>query len=369
MTNDDYRTWLQNALKHRRSTLISSVPLSKPNLGRRVPTQQEDQGDFTASQTPAKVVATGSGSNRKKLQDNLLSDNTDQSRRSRDVDKDEHDGILHNNASDNEAFGTAPPRRSTRKTGLGQAESTELSSNVHSPRPRAAKIAVAPSKSTYPPFKDLPESKKPWPKALLYPSTGPNRATVEFEDLYKLDDDQLLNDNLVQFGIKFAQELNPRRSDKIYVFNTYFYTSLTNGRSLNYDAVKRWTAKIDIFQFDHVVVPINQGSVHSIELSQHVTDHILHRLHWYMAIICNIKKIFAKEATSIEANDNVDDDETEQLPSQVDNLSLTTDEAGVPEKINQSGTTPSSSLPEKPEVAAIARGNNQGRRRKIDPEA
>jgi len=35
---------------------------------------------------------------------------------------------------------------------------------------------------------------------------------------------------------------------------------LTGGppKGITYDAVKRWTAKIDIFQYDHVVVPINQ---------------------------------------------------------------------------------------------------------------
>jgi len=75
-------------------------------------------------------------------------------------------------------------------------------------------------------------------------------------------------------------------------------------------------------------------------------------MHWYMAIICNIRNIFKEGAPSIEENDNSDDDQAEQLPSRVDNLSITTEEAGIPENINQSDSTPSSSLAEKPGIAA-----------------
>lgn len=109
-------------------------------------------------------------------------------------------------------------------------------------------------------FKDTEYANHPWTKPLVYPATGPNRATVEFADLQRLDDDQLLNDNLVSFGIRYVQQKYPR-SQNIYVFNTFFYSSLTGQTKtkINYDAVKRWTAKVDLFDYDHVVVPINEG--------------------------------------------------------------------------------------------------------------
>lgn len=221
----------------------------------RSPPSRSRQVKATLSGTDEAISVKGT-----KMRDKLRSGQEDESPKSRHLDKDKHDEILYDNDSGDEApTKTTPMRRSARKAGSSQPEPAGLQTNIPL-RPRAAKAVVEPPKSQYPPFKDRPESSKPWPKALVYPSTGPNRATVDFEDLHRLDDEQLLNDNLVQFGIKFAQELYPGLNDKIYVFNTYFYTSLTGGppKAITYDAVKRWTAKIDIFQYDHVVVPINQ---------------------------------------------------------------------------------------------------------------
>lgn len=193
-----------------------------------------------------------------KLRDRLQSGEADQGRGINQLDTDKHDEINYEEASVHEpAF-----RRSTRNPALSRAEPFEVANRLSAKEAstRIRKATLDPPKSRYPPFKDTPASKNPWPNSLVFPSTGPNRATVEFDDLHRLDDDQLLNDNLVQFGIKYAQELYPGLNGKIYVFNTYFYTSLTGGtsKSIAYDAVKRWTAKIDIFEFDHVVVPINQ---------------------------------------------------------------------------------------------------------------
>ena len=48
----------------------------------------------------------------------------------------------------------------------------------------------------------------------------------------------------------------------MYIFNTFFYERLTTTakgrRGINYEAVEKWTSKIDIFQYDFVVVPINE---------------------------------------------------------------------------------------------------------------
>jgi sentrin-specific protease 7 len=68
-------------------------------------------------------------------------------------------------------------------------------------------------------------------------------------------------------------------SEKVFFFNTYFYTALTKNtgrKDINYDAVKRWTSKDDIFSHDYIVVPINEDT------------------HWYLAIICNVASIARK---------------------------------------------------------------------------
>lgn len=51
-------------------------------------------------------------------------------------------------------------------------------------------------------------------------------------------------------------------SDKVYFFNTYFFTALTKNtgrQSMNYANVARWTGKVDIFGYDYIVIPINEA--------------------------------------------------------------------------------------------------------------
>ena len=129
---------------------------------------------------------------------------------------------------------------------------------------------------------DLPprsrmEKGKPWRHPLVYPPEGKRKATVIFEDLDRLDDDQFLNDNLIDFYLKYLlymqEQESPEIAKNVYLFNTFFFEKLTSterGQRINYDAVKRWTRGIDLFSHDFVVVPINESA------------------HWYLAIICNL---------------------------------------------------------------------------------
>ncbi|KAG9325242.1 hypothetical protein KVV02_004182 [Mortierella alpina] len=100
---------------------------------------------------------------------------------------------------------------------------------------------------------------------------------VRAEDVSRLDDGEFLNDTLIEFGLKYAHanvELkNAALADQIYVFNTFFYQRLntkpTKGAASSYDAVKSWTAKVDLFAMKYIIVPIHEN------------------LHWYLAIITN----------------------------------------------------------------------------------
>ena len=57
--------------------------------------------------------------------------------------------------------------------------------------------------------------------------------------------------------------------DRVYFFNTYFFEALTKntkGRgAINYDAVKSWTRREDVFDYDHIGVPINEKYVHTLQ--------------------------------------------------------------------------------------------------------
>ena len=109
---------------------------------------------------------------------------------------------------------------------------------------------------------------------------GRQRAVVHFDDLTRLDEEEFMNDSLIDFYMMYVtlygrdtQRLIPSSylfqkwevpSDKVYFFNTYFFTALTKNtgrQTMNYKAVERWTSKIDIFGYDYIIVPINEAYV------------------------------------------------------------------------------------------------------------
>ncbi len=128
-----------------------------------------------------------------------------------------------------------------------------------------------------------------WEQPLVYPTSGPKRTTVEFDDLSRLDDGEFLNDNLISFYLRFVSQKAPHLEKDVYFFNTYFYTTLTTTskgtKGFNFAAVEKWTSKVDIFNYKFLVVPINED------------------IHWYVAVICNP----ARMAKSCDA-DTCDDD-------------------------------------------------------------
>lgn len=112
---------------------------------------------------------------------------------------------------------------------------------------------------------------EPWPEPIIYPSTGTNRTTVEFEDIFRLEDGEFLNDNIISFYLRYLYEYSGQNKDKVYIFNTYFFSRLTSGvkKDIDYEAVEKWTSKVNIFDYQYLVVPVN------------------HSLHWYLVIIYN----------------------------------------------------------------------------------
>ena len=114
-----------------------------------------------------------------------------------------------------------------------------------------------------------------WDQSLIFPPTGRNRATVDKDDILRLDEGEFLNDNLINFYVRYLQvkleKERPETLKKIHVFNTFFFSVLKPTRGgISFEAVKSWTTKLDIFSYDYLVVPVNENT------------------HWYLAIICNI---------------------------------------------------------------------------------
>jgi len=114
----------------------------------------------------------------------------------------------------------------------------------------------------------------------------------------------MLNDIIIDFYLRYIlHELVPvERRDKVHLFNTFFYSRLsqipplartnvtpaTRAKRLqaNYNQIiKNWTKKVDLFQMDYVVVPINED------------------IHWYLAIIVNPSGgIVASDSSSVPSS-------------------------------------------------------------------
>ncbi|KAG0255070.1 hypothetical protein BG011_005339 [Mortierella polycephala] len=108
-------------------------------------------------------------------------------------------------------------------------------------------------------------------------STKTKSIAVRAEDTLRLNDGEFLNDTLIEFGLKFIHtklgQENAALARQVYIFNTFFYQRMiakpTKNTLSSYEAIKSWTAKVDLFSMKYLIIPIHDN------------------LHWYLAIICN----------------------------------------------------------------------------------
>ncbi|PNY24339.1 Ubiquitin-like-specific protease 2 [Tolypocladium capitatum] len=173
---------------------------------------------------------------------------------------------------------------------------TEMPLRCHAPDTRRTRRSL-PSPIRREPSPDRwttkhPDWRKRWQRSLIFPVTGKNRATVDDEDIPRLDEGEFLNDNLISFYLRYLQAKleneRPELLEKVYIFSSFFFEKLrsTKGK-INYDGVKAWTAKFDLFSYDYIMVPVNEHA------------------HWYLVIICNVQNAL-NGVSAIEDEDVVD---------------------------------------------------------------
>jgi hypothetical protein len=129
-----------------------------------------------------------------------------------------------------------------------------------------------------------------WRTSLTYPLVGKQRTIVDARDIERLDDGEFLNDNLIAFYLRYLEVqlemASPALAKRIYFKNTFFYEALIKGKSkggpINYDAVKSWTNRVDLFSYDYIIVPVCEN------------------LHWYAAIICNVPELLRRDDGDLE---------------------------------------------------------------------
>jgi len=152
-------------------------------------------------------------------------------------------------------------------------------------------------------------------KYCQYPPDGAGNVSVTNEDYNCLEAEQFLNDVIIDFYLKFLQHADDpwkicggrfksikEVMARTHIFTTYFYKRLTTRPSNNnkvkahpiednpnlsaaekrYERVKKWTKKVNLFEKDFIVVPINEHA------------------HWFVCVIC-----FPGQSGCVRADDGV----------------------------------------------------------------
>jgi sentrin-specific protease 1 len=156
--------------------------------------------------------------------------------------------------------------------------------------------------------------------------TPENAVVVENEfgklsgrDIHRLQPGSWLNDEIINYYNLMVRErslrpetmVNSRTTrttakefPRVHVFNTFFYSLLS---SRGYPGVRRWTkkAKVNLFEMDRVIIPINKGGLHWVLCVINVTQK---RIEYYdslasegvsndnRAVLENVKMFMQEEA-------------------------------------------------------------------------
>lgn len=175
----------------------------------------------------------------------------------------------------NEKLSQTPSRLGTSQTQLRSQRSLRSAG----PKPKSPSPEIERWTDKHPNWADK------WKIDLVY-----ERTVVGKSDVERLDEGQLLNDEIITFYLKYLhkqlEERDAQLAQRIYFFNSFFWEKLKPKRTaVNYEGVKNWTAKVDLLSFDYIIVPINEHA------------------HWYVAIVCNAKQLLSSHDTSSETDE------------------------------------------------------------------
>ncbi|TLS28370.1 hypothetical protein PpBr36_01924 [Pyricularia pennisetigena] len=205
-------------------------------------------------------------------------------------------------------------------------------------------------------FEPTSRSPSPKPKPKLWTQENPGwdkewrvdlsqfRTTIHKGDIGRLEQGELLNDSIISFYLQYLHEAVRNKDAEIakrfYFQSSFFWDQLKstpNKKGINYEKVKSWTNRVDLFSYDYIVVPVNENS------------------HWYVAVICNPGKL-------LPADEKCQDASTPNDPLREARASA--DAIGV----SESGRITNGSSPEEVPVAASSHlspgtemSNNLGR--------
>ena len=88
---------------------------------------------------------------------------------------------------------------------------------------------------------------------------GSSLFRIYYQDLHTLMPNGWLNDTVVEFRLRQIEQKHKHK--KVKILGTFFYTQLTDGcvssKDVQYEHVSKWTADVDVFSLNKLIVPIH----------------------------------------------------------------------------------------------------------------
>jgi Ulp1 family protease len=128
----------------------------------------------------------------------------------------------------------------------------------------------------------------------VWPKGARDSVSITELDLARLEPNEFLNDVIIDFYLMWIRDkiVPPKLRNKIYFYNSFFYNLLTRkSQGGSYHKVKKWTKHVNIFDYDYLVVPINQ------------------HFHWRVCIVYQPRRL----VTSAESEESSESESTAYL--------------------------------------------------------
>ncbi|KAK4271319.1 hypothetical protein QN277_020030 [Acacia crassicarpa] len=132
---------------------------------------------------------------------------------------------------------------------------------------------------------------------IIYPKGEPDAVSISKRDIELLQPETFVNDNIIDFYIKYLKnKIPPNEQNRFHFFNCFFFRKLAdldkdpssacNGKEA-FQRVRKWTRKVNLFEKDYIFVPINYS------------------LHWSLIVICHPGEVACFQDEEIKESSKV----------------------------------------------------------------
>ncbi|XP_054801820.1 probable ubiquitin-like-specific protease 2A isoform X2 [Prosopis cineraria] len=132
---------------------------------------------------------------------------------------------------------------------------------------------------------------------IIYPKGDADAVSLSKRDIELLQPETFINDNIIDFYIKYLKnKIPPNEQNRFHFFNCFFFRKLADldkdppsacdGKAA-FQRVRKWTRKVNLFEKDCIFVPINYS------------------LHWSLIVICHPGEVACFQDEEIKESSKV----------------------------------------------------------------